>query len=518
LGLATAVATACEYSAVDKQNASNQAELALTAADAGPPSRVWRAGTGQPFPARLSYPAGSGTITTLSTVGPLALETTNHPFFTPLGENGRACVTCHQPADGMSIAAHTAREIWDATSGRDPLFAAVDGSNCPSLAQADRDSHSLLLQHGLFRIARPWPPIAADGTTIQPEFTLEAIRDPTGCNFDREYGLYSDMPTVSVFRRPRPAANLKYATGIGFSFDPKDGLPLELDRETGEPTSGNLLADARVHTLREQALDALVTHTAVRSAPERAVIDNIIAFETQLYTAQSADSRAGELSAAGALGGPDALAQAPAAQLQSSAQNPIWGEFAAWKEKAKDMPAPGDTDAGVDEQRDFRQSVARGAYIFANKQFLVTDSAGINDTGFGNPVRNSCAFCHNMLHAGLDVAPGQVDLGTANLPHANSQPYLPLFRLTCTSEELAQPFLGRVVYTHDPGYALTTGKCLDIGKITAQSMRGLPGRAPYFSNGSAATLTDVIDYYDRRYTIKLTDQEKLDLLHLLEVL
>jgi cytochrome c peroxidase len=172
----------------------------------------------------------------------------------------------------------------------------------------------------------------------------------------------------------------------------------------------------------------------------------------------------------------------------------------------------------VDPQHDFRASVARGATIFASKQFLVTDSTGINDTGFGNPVRNSCAFCHNMLHAGLAVAPGQVDLGTTNVPHANPQPDLPLFRLTCRSDALAHPFLGRVIYTHDPGYALTTGKCLDIGKITAQSIRGISGRAPYFSNGSAKTLADVVDFYNRRYDIKLTDQEKLDLQHLLEVL
>ena len=123
-----------------------------------------------------------------------------------------------------------------------------------------------------------------------------------------------------------------------------------------------------------------------------------------------------------------------------------------------------------------------------------------------------------MLHAGLDVAPGQVDLGTTNLPHANSQPDLPLFRLTCRAGAEPQPHLGRVVYTHDPGYALTTGKCLDIGKITAQNMRGLSGRAPYFSNGSAKTLADVIKFYDERYAMELTDQEKLDLQHLLEVL
>jgi hypothetical protein len=412
----------------------------------------------------------------------------------------------------MSISAKTANERWEAAGAKDPLFAAIDGSNCPNLPQEDRASHSLLIEHGLFRITRPWPPMAGDGSAIEPEFTLEVVRDPTGCNLDSRYGLQSAKPTVSVFRRPRPAANLNFATAIGFAFDPKNGLPLVIDPESGQPTSGNILSDVRVRTLPAQAIDALVSHAEAVGTIDHAAINGILDFETRLFTAQSSDQRAGDLAGDGALGGPDNLAVAPAGQLQSSTANPIWGEFTPWK----DLPAPANGE--TDPVREFRLSVARGAKIFASRQFLVTDTAGINDTGFGNPVRNSCAFCHNMLHAGLDVAPGQVDLGTTNTPHANQQPDLPMFRLTCNNPRAPQPYLGRVVYTHDPGYALTTGKCIDIGKITAQSMRGLAARAPYFSNGSAKTLADVIEFYDRRYELELTDQEKLDLLHLLEVL
>jgi hypothetical protein len=303
---------------------------------------------------------------------------------------------------------------------------------------------------------------------------------------------------------------------MGFSFDPKNGLPLVLDPETGQPTSGNLLADVRVRTLGAQAVDALRSHAGLHGNPDPSQLAAIVAFESQLYTAQSADARAGALDADGALGGPEPLAQAKEAELQSSSMKPIWGEFAAWA--AVTPAADGGVPPSPGAAHAFRESVARGAKLFANRQFLVSDSAGITDTGFGNPVRNSCAFCHNMLHAGLDVAPGQVDLGTSNLPHANSQPELPLFRLTCKPDAPAHPHLGRVIYTHDPGYALTTGKCLDIGKITAQNMRGLSGRAPYFSNGSARTLADVVEFYNKRYSIELTDQEKLDLQHLLEVL
>jgi hypothetical protein len=474
-------------------------------------SRYWRAAAADSFPERSSYATPEGVISTLHVGG--ALDTKDHPFFTPLGTNGRACITCHQPADGMSLSARTAQEVWDSAGPSDPLFAAIDGSNCPSLPQQERASHSLLLERGLFRIARPWPPLAADGQALEPELDIEVVRDPTGCNADPRYGLHSERPSVSVFRRPRPAANLKFATSVGFPFDPKDGMPLELDAETGLPTSGNLLADDRERTLAGQARDALSSHLELQGTLAPAQLQRIVDFETQLFTALSAHTLGGALDSAGATGGPDALARAPAGKLQSTKSNPIWGkEFAAWAEQPNAPATDGDA------QRAFRASVARGAAIFAGRQFLVSDSAGITDTGFGNPVRNSCAFCHNMLHAGMDVAPGQVDLGTTNQPAANPLPELPLFRLTCRPDARPHPHLGRVVYTHDPGYALTTGKCIDIGKITAQSLRGIAARPPYFVNGSAQTLADVVAFYDKRYEMKLSDREKLDLQHLLEVL
>src|SRR5678815_5781726 len=135
--------------------------------------------------------------------GPIDMK--GHPFFTPLGKNGRACVTCHQPAYGMSFSAETARDLWKRTNGKDPLFAAVDGSNCPNLPQDQEKSHSLLLQRGLIRVFLPVPRNA--------EFTISVVSDPTGCNTSLTYGLNSPTPTISVYRRPRTAANLKYVTG-----------------------------------------------------------------------------------------------------------------------------------------------------------------------------------------------------------------------------------------------------------------------------------------------------------------
>ncbi|HTE40398.1 MAG TPA: hypothetical protein VK629_06205 [Steroidobacteraceae bacterium] len=465
----------------------------------------WSPNDARPFPALNLYRNANGFSTTLNAAG--VTTTKGHPFFTPLGSNGRACITCHQPSDGMGLSVESIRLRWRESQGKDPLFAAIDGSNCPSQPQGDAASHSLLLNRGLFRVFRPWPPMDREGKRIEPQFTVEVVRDPTGCNTGKQYGLQSSTPTLSVYRRPRPVANIKYVVSMGFAFEPKNGLPLPIDWETGKQTSFNLLADARAFTLRDQARDAMRDHLQ-RSAPATASdLDRIVEFEQQLFSAQSHDALGGSVTAEGAKGGPEVLRDESAGDLQY-AGSPVWKEFLPWK-LAKE---------GSQEQQAFRASVARGADLFANRTFLVWDAAGITSMQFGNPVRNSCAFCHNMQHTGMDVAPGQVDLGTTNEPFAKPAPELPLFKLTCKDNFKPHPHLGRVIYTQDPGFALSTGRCVDIGKITIQQMRGLSSRAPYFSNGSAATLREIVDFYDQRYNIRFAEQEKQDLTNLMSVL
>jgi cytochrome c peroxidase len=151
----------------------------------------------------------------------------------------------------------------------------------------------------------------------------------------------------------------------------------------------------------------------------------------------------------------------------------------------------------------------------------------INSEGLGNPIKRPCSTCHGRHMTAMDVANGWMDLGTTNLPWAKEAPVspwatreneMPLFKLTCRKDLPPHPFLGREIYTQDPGRALITGKCDDIGAIVIQQFRGLAARAPYFSNGSAASLREVIDYYDRRYNIQYSEQEKRDLANFLGVL
>src|ERR1044072_6158811 len=166
--------------------------LVAVAAAQGSPRPWWTPGQGTSFPELSIYDNDRGQLGVLNVSG--RLDTKGHPFFEPIGTNGRACVTCHQPADAMALSVRSIRERWAATSGKDPLFAAVDGMNCPTLPPADPRSHSLLLERGLIRVALPWPPKRADGTSIDPEFTIDVVRDPSGCNLDPVYGLRSANP------------------------------------------------------------------------------------------------------------------------------------------------------------------------------------------------------------------------------------------------------------------------------------------------------------------------------------
>ena len=134
----------------------------------------------------------------------------------------------------MSLSLDLIRDRWSNTRGKDPLFAALDGSNCPDLPQDKQESHSLMLERGLIRIALPWPPAA------KPDFRIEVVRDPTGCN--------KNPASISVYRRPRVVANLHYIA---------------------LPTGDNLMADGRERTLQSQATSAALTHEQASAAPTR---------------------------------------------------------------------------------------------------------------------------------------------------------------------------------------------------------------------------------------------------------
>jgi cytochrome c peroxidase len=481
--------------------------IALTSAVlawAQPPSNNWiAAGATGSLAAQSDYATPNGRVGVLLGAG--AVEMKDHPFFSPLGTNGRACVTCHQPAYGMSFSADAARELWGRTSGKDPLFAAIDGSNCPDQPQELEKSHSLLLNRGLIRVFLPVPKNA--------EFSIEVVSDPPGCNTSPTHGLKSATPTVSVYRRPRMAANLKYVTNGGGAIVLKLGALADKDPVTGRPVGMNFMADAREATLTTQARSAAMGHLQAKSVTDDQ-LRRIVDFESQVYVAQAFDRTGGSLVETGgpATLGPKAMADHKPGVLGDNDYDPVFLFFDGWKKP------------GASPQDQFRASVARGSDIFMFRQFWLRDATHINSIGLGNPLKRTCATCHNAQMTGQDLSAGWVDLGTTNYPRWTEPPLyseaqeLPVFKVTCKATAQPHPYLGRVIYTTDPGRALISGRCVDVGSIVMQQFRGLSARAPYFSNGSAKNLRELVDYYDRRFDMKLTEIDKQDLINFLGVL
>ncbi len=145
---------------------ANTAALLFTACTAGAAGAA-----GAPdLDASSIYADPSGALQTINANGP---TNTNGAFFQSLGTNGRSCSTCHVADQAMSMSPPQIRERFAQTHGRDPLFAAFDGANCPNGNTSDAAAHSLLLSHGLIRIGLTVPANA--------QFTVTVVHDPYGC-------------------------------------------------------------------------------------------------------------------------------------------------------------------------------------------------------------------------------------------------------------------------------------------------------------------------------------------------
>jgi cytochrome c peroxidase len=163
--------------------------------------------------------------------------------------------------------------------------------------------------------------------------------------------------------------------------------------------------------------------------------------------------------------------------------------------------------------------VARGEAVFNTHPLTITGVAGLNDALGVAAINGTCTTCHDTPNVGNHSRPLPLDIGTSHVAGHESDPQvlaalgrlsmpdLPVFQVVCQ----AGPLAGTVRYTSDPGRALISGKCADIGRLKGPILRGLAARAPFFHNGAAATLTEVVEFYNLRFQIGLTDREKADL-------
>jgi cytochrome c peroxidase len=419
------------------------------------------------------FPNPSGAARSFSVNG----ASSKNAFFLRLGTNGRACVTCHQPADGWSIVPAHVQARFESSAGLDPIFRAHDGANSPTAAvstvAARRLAYSMLLSKGLIRVALPIPPNA--------EFTLVAVDDPYG---------YAHSGALSLFRRPLPATNLRFLSAVMW-----DGREMV----SGQSILMNLMGQANTATLlHAQAIQPL-------TAEQR---QQIVDFEIGLYTTQVFDTAAGPLAASGASGHPQMLAK----QVFYIGINDPFGlnpTGAAFNPAAFNTYSAWASLKGADRYTAARQAVARGQALFNTRRFSITGVKGLNDELGRMSISGTCTTCHNSPNVGNHSVPAPLDIGIADA--ARRTPDLPLYTLRCTAT-------GELVKTTDPGRALITGKCKDIGRFKGPILRGLAARAPYFHNGSAGTLVDVASFYNQRFQIGLTVDEIADLVAFLRVL
>jgi hypothetical protein len=412
------------------------------------------------------YTNGSGTHQTISTTNNVD---PNNPFFLSLGTNGRACVDCHQPAQAWGINPVEVTQRFG-TTGTAPIFRLNDGSNAPNLPVATvaqrRSAYSLLMNRGTIRVGI--------GIPANAEFNLTLVEDPYH---------FASATELSLFRRPLPSTNLKFlATVMWDGRETVAGAPIATD-------------------LNNQANDATLGHAQAATPPTAAQRQAIVDFESALFTAQVTDSNAGSLTAAGATGGPVALSQQPfhIGINDVLGADPSGAKFSTHVFSVYDAWA-GQTGSA---QAAARASIARGQNIFNTRTFNISGVRGVNDAiGVAN-LTGTCTTCHDAPNAGDHSVGLPLDLGLTDPDKFNTD--------TTPRYTLVNKTTGATIRTSDPGRALIDGKWAHVATFKGPILRGLAPRAPYFHNGFAATLFDVVHFYDTRFHLGLTTQDVTDL-------
>jgi hypothetical protein len=337
------------------------------------------------------------------------------------------------------------------------------------------------------------------------EFSVVSVVNPYGCG---------DPATLSMYRRPLPSTNLRFLSTL--MWDGRESSTQTGTQKITYPTNpGDLLAD-----LAHQSVDATNGHaqasTLLTSQQQQAIVN----FEMALATAQAFDYKAGDLNASGATGGPVTLGTQTVLAFFIGVNDPLGGNphgtpftpvifnlFDGWANtRSHDQD-----DDGQDGQNASRASILRGQNLFNSKPINITDVAGLNDDLNLASIPGTCGTCHDSPNVGNHSVSAPLNIGVADLNSPLDVSYLPVITLqNKTTHEIKT--------TTDPGRALITGLWKDIGRLKGPILRALPSRAPYFHNGSADSLSDVVDFYDKRFHIGLTPREKKDLIAFLSTL
>nr|MBA3766808.1 c-type cytochrome [Acidobacteriota bacterium] len=140
-----------------------------------------------------------------------------------------------------------------------------------------------------------------------------------------------------------------------------------------------------------------------------------------------------------------------------------------------------------------RAQIARGQAVF-------------NST---NVTHRRCGVCHSSANNGTNINNSLFDIRTASAEART--PDLPLYTFRNRTT-------GEILQLTDAGLGNVTGRWEDLSLFKTPTLRGLAARAPYFHNGIAATLEDVVRHYETHFGFIFTDQERADLVAFLSAL
>lgn len=471
-------------------------------------------------------------------------------FFQGFG-NGRACVTCHRPEDGFSLTPRTVQALFkkcgldsdapppamsDDERAACALFRTNDGSNTAtadvSTPAARRAAYSLLLSKAVFHLTFPVP------APSKRQFEIVGFHDP--------YGV-ATKSTISVYRRPLASTNLQFEKGV--MWDLRETSPNLLRAPFTQDVTQVPSLTAQ---LKQQAINATLGHAqATVPGLTDAQATSIVAFESALFSAQTHLNGAGDLASAGAVGGLQGISKQTVtpicANLAVYSNNPDYPQCRqyTYNEKIFTLFDAWPTQAGVDAQAGMRASVARGQLLFNTRKVYSPDK---RDAQFydhrGDNKNMTCGTCHSDPNTGGGNGPigfanqvvgvGASSINSPTAPADFLDKDLPTYTLRCNANGMAAyARTGGLVGCHDgsepgipadevtlndPGRSLITGGWASVGAFKAKSLRNLSARAPYFHDGSAATLADVVEHYKKALGFEFTDAEKQDLVNFLSAL
>jgi hypothetical protein len=357
------------------------------------------------------------------------------------------------------------------------------------------------------------------------------VDNPYGCN---------ETDKISMYRRPLPSTNLRFLSAV--MSDGRESTPLTgTIKILNDNYPASLLSD-----LAHQSVDATTGHAqGDGTRPTPAEQQEIVEFETALFTAQAIGQGPGRLDTQGANGGPKTLVSQPFFISINSSVDPVAALFKLpLFEPPGGLVVPGDGvfnsaifnlfDAWAKRpDADPRRAVARGQAIFNSKPITITGVAGINDDsstgglidGGIASVQGTCGTCHDTPNVGNHSFPTPLNIGTGDRNPSKASvnlggldvSYLPKITV-CKKDPVTGLPTDNCKTTSDLGQALIDGKFDHVGKIKGPILRGLSARAPFFHNGSAQTLLDAVRFYETRFGLGLTPREESDLVAFLSVL